>query len=126
MLHFFLICIDLLYCTIYFVKAGQYDSIMKKEGQEAVATIIRKDNGKAQYDIEYEGVFYRSWIRLTKKNYRSTMVGERFPAIILPDKLKYYHEGITPPCFKLIFQRLPEEEQDIEIEQIRIQTMYGN
>lgn len=63
---------------------------------------------------------------MTNKAFRRTIVGERFPALILPDKLKSYHEGVTPPCFKMMLQPLPDEQQDIEGEQIRIQSMYGH
>lgn len=114
-----------LYSTIFFVWGKYYDHLLKKEGHEVIATIIRKDNCGCEYDIEHEGLYYKGWINLTKSAYRKIQVGERFPALILPEKLKYYHEnGLTPNCFNLTLIPLPDDLQDIEKEKKRIKEMY--
>ena len=94
---------------------------LAKRREQVVATIIRKDNGRAQYDIEYNGVYYRRWISLSKKAYRRIQIGDKFYALVLPDKLRYDHEGgITPRCFTIILEPLPESQQQIDEENKRI------
>ena len=116
----------LLYSFVYLGWACHYNHLLNREGLEVVATIIRKDAGQAEYDIYYEDMYYRGWIKLSKSAYRRIRVGEKYRALLLPDKLRYYHpSGITPTCFKLVLQPLPSKEQDIEKEKIRIQSMYG-
>lgn len=115
----------LLWGVVYFVWSCYNNYLFKNEGQPAVATIISKDNGRACYDIEYDGKFYRDWITLSKKAYRITDIGERFHAVILPDMLKNDHEfGITPRYFKIILIPLPQSEQNYAEERTRIQSMY--
>jgi hypothetical protein len=115
------------YAIIYLLWDSHYKYLLKNNGEQVVATIIRKDSGRAQYDIEYEGIYYRRWITLSKKAYRRILVGERFHALILPDKLQHDHEyGITPRCFTIILEPLPICEQRIEEEQIRINNMYNS
>lgn len=117
--------IVLLWGVVYFVWSCYNNYLFKNEGQPAVATIIRKDNGRACYDIEYDGKFYRDWITLSKKAYRITDIGERFHAVILPDMLKNDHElGITPRYIKIILIPLPQSEQNYAEERTRIQSMY--
>lgn len=41
------------YAIIYSVWDGYYKYLLRNNGKQVVATIIRKDNGRAQYDIEY-------------------------------------------------------------------------
>lgn len=119
-------CLLAVYSAIYFVWARYYDYLLKREGQEVVAIIISKDYyGKCSYDIEYDGIYYTNYFVLTKSAYRKVQVGERFPALVLPDKLKCHHEGgITPRCFRIIPVPLPDYVQDIEKEKTRIKKMY--
>lgn len=117
--------IVLLWGGLYFVWNRYNNYLFEKDGQSAVATIIRKDNGFAYYDIEYNGKYYRDWISLSKKAYRITDIGERFHAVILPDMLKYDHEfGLTPRYIKIILIPLPQSEQNYAEERTRIQSMY--
>ena len=114
------------YAIIYSVWDAYYKYLLKNNGEQVVATIIRKDNGRAQYDIEYDGVYYRRWISLSKKAYRRIHIGESFYALVLPDKLQYDHEGgITPRCFTIILEPLPESQQKIDEEKKRIFNMYN-
>lgn len=120
------VLIILLYSCIYCIWNQYNNRLFNREGQRAVATIIRKDNGRAQYDIEYEGRYYRRWVNLSKKAFRAITVGERFEALILPDLLKYDHEsGITPRYIKIILTPLPLDKQDFLEEEKRIESMYG-
>lgn len=113
------------YVIIYLIWDGYYKYLFKRKGEQVVATIIRKDNGRAQYDINYDGIYYRRWITLSKKSYRQIQIGERFYALVLPDKLQYDHEnGITPRCFTIILEPLPKCQQRIEEENNRIKNMY--
>ena len=115
------------YAIIYSVWDGYYKYLLRNNGKQVVATIIDKDNGRAQYDIEYDGIYYRQWISLSKKAYRRIQIGERFYALVLPDKLQYDHEsGITPRCFTIILEPLPESQQKIDEEKKRIINMYNN
>ena len=121
-----LIIVLISYAIIYSVWDGYYKYLLRNNGEQAVATIIRKDNGRAQYDIEYNGIYYRRWISLSKKAYRRIQIGERFYALVLPDKLRYDHEGgITPRCFTIILEPLPESQQKIDEENKRIFNMYN-
>lgn len=109
------------YAILYSVWDGYYKYLLRNNGEQVVATIIRKDNGRAQYDIEYNGVYYRRWISLSKKAYRRIQIGDKFYALVLPDKLRYDHEGgITPRCFTIILEPLPESQQQIDEENKRI------
>ena len=118
-------CLLAVYSAIYFVWARYYDYLLKKEGQEVVATVIRRDGEICYYDIEYESIYYTNYFVLKKSEIRKVKVGERFFALVLPDKLKYHHEsGITPKCFRIIRVPLPDYLQDIEKEKARIKKMY--
>ena len=118
-------CFVLLYSFVYFIWDRHNNYLLNTIGVETVATIISKDNGGAHYDVEYNGVYYRNRISLSKNAYRKICVGERFRARILPDYLKYDHEnGVTPRYVKIILSPLPPNKQDIEGERIRIESMY--
>lgn len=118
-------CLLLAYSIIYFVWNRYYDHLLNSAGQEATATIISKDIPFAYYDFEYDGVYYKGKISLTKSAYRRIRIGERFPVLVLPDKLKNYREfGITPRCFKLLLIQQPDYLQDFETEINRIHKMY--
>ena len=52
-----LIIVLISYAIIYSVWDGYYKYLLRNNGEQAVATIIRKDNGRAQYDIEYNGIY---------------------------------------------------------------------
>lgn len=116
----------LVYSSIYFVRKQYYNYLLNTAGYESTATIIRKMNGnEAEYDFKYEGKYYRGYILLKKHAYRKIRIGERFPVLVLPDKLKNYRaSGITPPCFKLQLVQLPDYMQDFETEKNRIEEMY--
>ena len=122
-----IISVFLLYVIIYSLWSSYYKYLLRNNGEQVVATIIRKDNGRAQYDIDYDGIYYRRWITLSKKTYRQIQIGERFYALVLPDKLRYDHEsGITPRCFTIILKPLPKSQQRIEEEKKRINNMYNS
>lgn len=122
-----LVLITLLYSCIYLVWNQYNNYLLKHKGQITVATIICKENGRAEYDIEYGGVYYRRWITLSKQAFRKITVGEQFYALFLPEKLKYDHEnGITPRYFKIILKPLPYDEQTYLKETERIESMYGH
>ena len=117
----------LLYAATYFIWEQYIKVLLKKYGQDAVATIIGIEAGGARYDVEYDGKYYRNWIPLNRKELRNIKIGERFHARVLPDKLKYHHDnGITPRYVKIILVPLPPCEQDINGEVNRIIMMYGN
>ena len=62
-----IISVFLLYVIIYSLWSSYYKYLLRNNGEQVVATIIRKDNGRAQYDIDYDGIYYRRWITLSKK-----------------------------------------------------------
>lgn len=117
--------IVILYAGVYGVWTLYNNHLFNTRGYDTTATIIKKDNGRVQYDIEYDGVYYRNWVSLSKKAFRDTEVGQRFRAVILPDMLQHDHEfGITPRYIKIILSPLPEYEQNYAEELVRIQEMY--
>ena len=117
--------IIILYAGVYGAWTLYNNHLFNTRGYDTTATIIKKDNGRAQYDIEYNGVYYRNWVSLSKKAFRDTEVGQRFRAVILPDMLQHDHEfGITPRYIKIILSPLPEYEQNYAEELVRIQEMY--
>ena len=119
-------CLVLLYSVVFAIWNHYNDHLFDKNGQDAIATVIQKGNGSIQYDVEYQGSYYRNRIKLTKSSFRSVVVGERFHARVLPDKLKYHHDnGITPRYVKIILVPLPSSEQNIEEEVKRINKMYN-
>ena len=117
----------LLYAATFFIWEQYIKVLLKKYGQDAVATIIGIEAGGARYDVKYNGKYYRKWIPLNRKRLRNIKIGERFYARVLPDKLKYHHyyNGITPRYVKIILVPLPPSEQDINGEVARIISMYG-
>ena len=118
--------IIILYAGVYGVWTLYNNHLFNTRGYDTTATIIKKDNGRAQYDIEYDGVYYRNRVSLSKKAFRDTEVGQRFRVVILPDLLQHDHEsGITPRYIKIILSPLPEYEQNYAEELVRIQEMYG-
>lgn len=120
-----ILAVFLSYVIIYLIWDSYYKYLLRNNGEQVVATIIRKDNGNAQYDIFYDGIYYRRWIGLSKRAYRQIQIGEKFHAMVLPDKLRYDHEnGITPRCFTIILEPLPLCQQRIEEEKNRINNMY--
>lgn len=120
-----LVCVLIVWSGIYLIWSLHNNYRLNHYGQHTVATVIRKDGGMIEYDVEYEGNYYRNWILLSKSAFRIVQVGERFEGLILPDKLKYDHEnGITPRYIKIVLRPLPASFQDIEQEQERIRLMY--
>lgn len=94
-------------------------------GTVTIGTIIKKHSGILDYDVEYDGEYYISRIRVDKKKYRQIHIGEHYRAIILPDKLKYHiNKGLTPSYIGISLQPLPEDCQDMEAECSRIDSMY--
>ena len=108
----------LLYAATYFIREQYIKVLLKKYGQDAVATIIGIEAGGARYDVKYNGKYYRNWIPLNRKRLRSVKIGERYHARVLPDKLPRYVRIILVP--------LPPCEQDINGEVNRIIMLYGN
>ena len=108
----------LLYAANYFIREQYIKVLLKKYGQDAVATIIGIEAGGARYDVKYNGKYYRNWIPLNRKRLRSVKIGERYHARVLPDKLPRYVRIILVP--------LPPCEQDINGEVNRIIMLYGN
>lgn len=108
----------LLYAVAYFIWEQYIKVLFKRNGQDAVATIIGIEVGGARYDVKYNGKYYRNWIPLNRKRLRSVKIGERYHARVLPDKLPQY--------VKIILVPLPPCEQDINGEVNRIIMMYGN
>lgn len=109
----------LLYAATCFIWERIYIKVLlKKYGQDAIATIIGIEAGGARYDVKYNGKYYRNWIPLNRKRLRSVKIGERYHARVLPDKLPRY--------VKIILVPLPPCEQDINGEVNRIIMMYGN
>lgn len=114
-----------LYAHVYFIWRRCIDNRLRKYGTETVATVIRKYDRCAQYDILYDSTYYRNWIQLTNSAYKRIRIGERFHALVLPEMLKYHHDnGITPRYVKIILIPLPPEEQDYEAEIQRINSYY--
>ena len=75
--------IIILYAGVYGVWTLYNNHLFNTRGYDTTATIIKKVNGRAQYDIEYDGMYYRNWVSLSKKAFRDTEVGQRFRAVIL-------------------------------------------
>lgn len=59
--------IIILYAGVYGAWTLYNNHLFNTIGYDTTATIIKKDNGRAQYDIEYNGVYYRNWVSLSKK-----------------------------------------------------------
>lgn len=120
-------CLFIVYSAIYFVWGMYYGYLLKREGQDVIATVIGRKFEVCYYDIEYEGIYYTNYFVLKKSEIPKVKVGERFFARVLPDKLKYHHEsGITPKCFRIIPVPLPDYLQDIEKEKTRIKKCIGS
>ncbi len=116
----------IIYSCIFFIWDNYNNRLFEKKGELAIATIINMHDRYAEYDIEYNGVYYYNSIRLTWSAFRETRVGERFYALVIPDMLKYHHDrGITPRYVKIILSPLPTSEQDYDAEISRIKKQYG-
>ena len=115
-----------LICGVMYYSWKGYNSYrINHYGQDAVAVITRKWDGTLYYDVEFEGKYYSSSIIVRKKVFREVVVGERFYARILADKMKYHkNNGITPSYIKIILCPLPDYLQDIERERMRVDFMY--
>lgn len=117
----------LIYCGIFFFWNKSIQNRLDREGVPAIATIINRYGDIADYDVYYDGAYYKDFIVLSKKAMHQIKIGERFRAVVLPDKLKYHHNGgITPSYIRIILVPLPLYEQDIEGELNRIDSMYKN
>ena len=101
---------------MYYSWKGYNSYRINHYGQDAVAVITRKWDGT---------LYYSSSIIVRKKVFREVVVGERFYARILADKMKYHkNNGITPSYIKIILCPLPDYLQDIERERMRVDSMY--
>ena len=124
--YYVLIPIVLIWSIVYYCWDGYNSYRIKHYGQDAVAVVTRKWSGTLDYDIEFEGKYYRNTIRVKKKVFREVVVGERFYARILADKMKYHKNyGITPRYIRIILTPLPSCLQDVEKERIRIDSIYN-
>lgn len=113
---------------MYLWRMGTYCHRFRHEGVPAIATIYRKSNDfYAYYDVEYDGKYYCSSIKLSKKAYRQITVGERFDALILPKQLKYHSNTLifTPSYVRNILSPRPIQEQNVVGELERIDSLYN-
>ncbi len=121
-----LIPIVLIWGIVYYCWDGYNSYRIKHYGQDAVAVVTRKWSGTLDYDIEFEGKYYRNTIHVKKKVFRDVVVGERFYARILADKMKYHKNyGMTPSYIRIVLCSLPDYLQDIEKERMRIDSVYN-
>jgi hypothetical protein len=125
-------CIGVVYSLLIDIPWTWYNNYrLEHYGEIAVATVIAKyHSGRwpdyVRYDVEYNGVYYADEVNVSRSVFNEIKVGERFYALVLPDKLKYHSSyGITPSYIKLLFQPLPRNEQEIKKERERIRKMYG-
>ena len=121
-----LIPIVLIWGIVYYCWDSYNSYRIKRYGQDAVAVVTRKWSGTLDYDVEFEGKYYRNTIRVKKKVFREVVVGERFYARILANKMKYHKNyGMTPSYIRIILRPLPDYLQDIENEKDRIDSIYN-
>lgn len=96
-------------------------------GDMTIATIVRKDGTSLTYDVNYNGEFYSDVIDVKRRVMVNTQIGDRFPALILKEKINRHKKGLLFPSYiSIILTPLPKDYQGREMEIARIDSMYYN
>ena len=94
-------------------------------GDTAIATIVRKDGPRLTYEVKYNGEYYCDEILVKRRVMVNTQIGDKFPALVLKDKIEHHKKGILFPSYiSIILTPFPKNYQGREIEVARIDSMY--
>ena len=99
--------------------------LIKHYGVDAIATVIGKDNSTLYYDVLYDGQYYLDDIRVSKRVYRKTIIGEHYPARVLPKKMHLHnYKSIPHHYIRITLCPMITDYQDVLKERCRIDSMY--
>ena len=120
-----LYCIAILSYLPYRLFVRRY--LLDKKGCLTTAVITRVEGAHIEYYIKYRNKYRRSALTLNHKQYPiwagKINVGERFYGIIVPELMEYPW-FILLDCQSVILIKKPAEEQDVDTERTRIDSLY--
>ena len=107
------------------------DKKAKKEvhdkGVPTIATIVRKDGPHLTYDVEYHGMCYSNTINVKRRVMINTQIGDKFPALILKEKIHKSNKGLFSPSYiDIILIPYPKDYPGRDTELARIDSIYYN